>query len=237
MNVRDNTTEAILKLYAKYGLGRTLQICNRLLAETEVGSKDRESKNIIKGELAEVSLECILLALQDRLNFQTAILKSIFVEDTYSDLVTELDLTFITPYAIYLFECKSYSGKNKTVRGECELFRENESIRDVTSQNKLHLNLFNRKYGGFVRKGSKPYRVIVYNYASEKFKDKRKPEYKRKMPVLNQDSVVDWVVADLKTSQQFEISVDVVNMVNQIEKDCKAYDKIYGKRHREQLGY
>lgn len=237
MELKRTVTQIVNEVYKKEGLATALTLCNKLLVETEHGADRRDEKGIIKGELAEASLSCILQAIQDKLKMESAILKGIYVEDTDTNKVTELDVTFVTPYAVYLFECKSYSGQQKELKGKCELYRKGEKIADVYEQNALHLILFNRRYGGYVKKGSRPYRLILYDYATNKFVDKRTEENKRLMPVLNQSNLVEWIQADLQEAMKRGKIVKSGAMITQIERDCRRKDTILGKEHRRQLNY
>lgn len=237
MNLRDNARNRVFLEYDNKGLKSALEFSKSLLLSTERGADYREEKAVIKGELAEATLLCQLDTLQRTLKFKASIVRGLFVKDTYSEKVTELDITFITPFQIYLFECKSYSGKIKRVEVPCLLCRDDKYTTNVFDQNKLHLQLFNRRYGGFVEFNSKPYKIVVYDYATVLYDDVRPEEYKLNFPVLNETTLLTYMVSDLAKRSRSNPCVDYNKIMMHINRDLKAYDSVNEKAHRQQLNY
>lgn len=237
MSLKEVVTDEILATYREKGLIVALDKAEEYLKQTERGSDERQGKATIKGELAEATLLCQLLTLQKSMRFKTIILKGVFVKDKNTDFVTEIDVIFLTPFSIYLIECKSYSGLNKEIREMCSLYRKGEMIGDAYKQNKLHLTIFNRRYGRFTVKDSKPYKLLVYDYATNHFKDTRDSATSRMFPVLNENTFMKWITEDIYSKRNNKISVDIEGMYSEISKDIKMMDSDWECKHRKQLNY
>lgn len=211
--------------------------CEKCLKQCETGQQLRDEKNTIKGALGEASLMCILMDLQRKINCKSFVVKGLFVQDPYTAKVTELDLTLVTEYAVFLFECKSYQGKKKTIKDNCTLVRDGREF-DVFSQNTLHLTLFNKRYGGFMKQGSKPYKFALYDFSTTPFEDLREEKYKSLMPVLTQDTVSKFVIETInKHRKEKGAVIDFYKIQDAIKRDVTVNDSKFKKAHKQQLMY
>lgn len=237
MEIKHVVYNELLKEYKKKGLVHLVEVSDKLLRESEHGSDYHDEKSLIKGELAEVTLMCILEDFRKLMCNDSILAKGLFVQDTKSNQVTELDVTLITEYAIYLFECKSYSGRQKELKGLCELWINGEQRADVFAQNKLHLEIFNRQYGGYTKKDSRPYRVILYDYATNKFKDSREKDVITKLPVLNQDTLLNWLMKNYRASKARGKCVNIDRIYNKLSVEESVNAKELERLHHKQLNY
>jgi len=230
--LKNNTINIIYKLYKTQGIKRALNAANNLLTEIENTDNSVSEKNIIKGELAEITLYIILKEFSKYLKFKTYLCKGLFVKNEDTGQVTEIDIVFATPYRIYLIECKSYSGKKKVIKKECSLYRNGRLIIDVYEQNKLHTLIFNKCYGGLTKNKSKPYKMILYDY---EFRDLRSKDNINKMPVVNQDTILNFLINDINTYNEKCVNIEALS--KRLSIDIKYKSKDLHLLHREQLKY
>ena len=237
MEIKEIVLQKLMKEFREGGLEHLIKVSDKLLKDTEHGRDYHDEKSLIKGELAEVTLMCILQEFRKLMCKDSILAKGIFIQDTKSNQVTELDVTLITEYAIYLFECKSYSGRKKELKGLCELYINDELRADVFEQNKLHVEIFNREYGGFTKKGSKPYRIILYDYATNKFRDRRDEQTIARLPVLNQDTLLSWMSSNYRMSKEKGKCVDMDRVYTKMKLNEELREKDLARLHRKQLNY
>lgn len=234
MEMKEKTSTLLMNLYKTKGLAELIRQTNSLIVQSEHGTEYHDEKSLIKGEIAEIVLYCILLEFQKVAKFKTYVSKGLYVQDEHSGKVTELDLVLITPYKIFIFESKSYSGKGKELRGICQLYRGDKMCADVYEQNKLHTLLFNQNYGMFTKQSEKPYTMVLFDYATNLFVDKREERYRANFPVATKETVIKTILDQVKKHPSKKVDVD--RMVQRIQED-RATKKYLADEHRRQLGY
>lgn len=234
-SIKHSTEQVLEQVYLSKGLQKTVEIALGLLKETEQKVAVQQECGKIKGELAELVLFYTLIELQKSLKVPSSIVKGLYVQDPTTKQVTELDLVFITAKQIYIFECKSYTGRKKTLTDECTLRVGGSERADVYKQNAMHTIIFNKMYGGYTVQGSKPYTMILFDYSTTPFVDKREEKYRRGVPVLTQSSLTKWLIEDLNSKSERKVRVG--RMAEAIEVNKGNLQPELSQEHKFQLGY
>lgn len=179
MEIKDAIRYKLMEVYDKKGLTDTINAGYELMALCEKNAY-QEKYRLLKGEIAEVILECELIELQKQSKEPSIILKGLCIPFRNSNSTTELDVTLITEKRIFLFECKSYSKKPK-ITDKCLL----DGTMDVYKQSTLHLHALHDYISSYYNKSidQKPYRFILFEMSTLGVDDQR--EDKKTIPVLN----------------------------------------------------
>ena len=189
------THDVLLDLYQRAGLQVTLSVARDLLKSDVRGkirkSKIAEFKTEMNGELSEVVLEILIMdycAMHARQTKDWFWYKSLILRDPggSADFLTELDFTLFTPECIYIFECKSYSGK-KRLSGDGMLERQSGNSCNVYKQNLLHVRTLDKNLKHSVKKPI--YRMVMFNFSSGDLVDTRADHAKFVMPCVGAE---DW---------------------------------------------
>ncbi len=200
MDLKTKTRLAVLECYKYDGLQAAINRVDELMVQCEHEKVDYRLRIDIKGELAEVILECVLSEVQKRLPM-SIISKGLCIRNKHTQLTTEMDVTFFTPARIYMFECKSYSGK-KTLTAECTLTNKTTS-KDVYGQSMHHMEILNQYMLPFRRnrdiKGQAPFKMILFELSTTACEDKRIDRWKRVIPVMTPADLVPFFVEELKS--------------------------------------
>lgn len=173
---------------------------------TQLEKDGGELNNKLKGELAEVVLEVHLDKVKQNLEafgYNCIIVKNLaLVHRSTNDKLysTEIDIALITEYRVYLFECKSYSGK-KRITNECTLRSVNTV--DVFKQSTYHVDMFEKtfkehRYRYQDRKGMQsPMKMIFFEFSSSLADDQRSEEFIEIVPYLNVTNFFEWFADEL----------------------------------------
>lgn len=182
----------------------------KLIGELE--KKSGEKYNKMRGELAEVLLEVLLRDIGNIINeegYKYQLIKNLAMikrgknGKLYS---SEIDICFCTEFRCYLFECKSYKGE-KTLTGECTL----NGLRkmDIAGQSKVHFDFFKEifdecrlKYIGGRGNIQKPYKLVFFEFSAKGVIDKRKIEYKDRIPLLTYSNFYNFFLEELKSKDK-----------------------------------
>lgn len=197
MDLKEAIRTQLLRIYEKKGLTDTLNAGYELMAHCEKNATTQKYK-ILKGEIAEVILECELIELQGKGLTPSIVLKGLCIPFRDSNSTTEMDVTLITKKRVYLFECKSYSHKPK-VTDVCKL----GSTMDIYAQSLLHLKALNQYIGNKYNKvgEQKPYKFMFFEMSTQGVEDLRTEANKKRIPVINPLTMVDTVVKDYNELQ------------------------------------
>lgn len=179
------TRDLIFDFYKITSIQATINCSWRLMKYCEGHAKQQVYREI-KGEIAEVVLELLLCEMQKVVQ-RSIVLKGLCIEFVNSNGTTEMDLVFITPFKIYMFECKSYKNNPKITK-ECLI----AGCTDVKRQSDLHVIGLNQYLGGQYDRtlGVKPYKEILFEMSSEGMRDERDDYWKKKIPVLNPNNFI-----------------------------------------------
>lgn len=155
----------------------------QLMDYLERNSKFDQNNRELKGEVAETFLQCCLHTLTPYIQ-PSYILKSLCIPFKTSNSTTELDVTFVTPKKIFLFECKAYMG-GQSVTKECTI---NDKM-DVYAQSKLHLTALNQHLSSYYlhdkSKDIRPYKYILFEMSRQPLVDQRDSNWKTRIPIMN----------------------------------------------------
>lgn len=228
------TRESIMQCYKTYGLKTAATQTMKILKQSETEKIDFRLKTEIKGELSEVILECILLEIQ-RYIPSSIISKGLCIRDPVTKRTTEMDVTFFTPCKIYMFECKSYSGK-KTLTAECTLTNKTTTT-DVFSQSKHHMEVLNRYLVPYRLNrdlpGTSPYKLILFELSSVECEDVREDVWKNRIPLLNIDTIYPYLIQDMSTPQKVNWNL---NQLVPILQQLDSQSRMLFKEHLNRLG-
>lgn len=209
MAVKDDIQGVLWTVYQRKGYETLLKCAWEVMAKCESKAKDMYYRQM-KGEVAEVVLDCGLRELQKVIK-PSIVLKGLCIPIRSTGGTTELDVSFVTPRKIFLFECKSYKNRPR-VTGEC-LLGDNM---DVAAQSKYHLKGLHEYIGRLcdTRKGP-PYKFILFEMSIDGVEDVRSPENQKRIPIYNPDNFV----AEL-TKEYAQLPDNVWN-INEVEKVLK----------------
>lgn len=225
---------ALLDLYRRDGISAVKPKAKLLIQQCEREKIDYRQRVEIKGELAEVVLECYLAEYQ-KLIKPSIISKGLCVKNLRNGLTTEMDVTFFTPCRIYMFECKSYSGK-KTLTAECTLTN-NTTSKDVFGQSKYHMEVLNQYLAQFrlnqAMKGVSPYKLVLFELSSNECEDQRDEHWKKVIPLVTLDTLDSWIGQEL--NREMKVNWDLYRMLPMLRK-LDATSAALFKQHLERLG-
>lgn len=180
------TRDLICDFYKDTKLSATISCSWRLMDYCERHANEQVYRQI-KGEIAEVVLEVLLWELQKTIQ-NCIVLKGLCINFVNSSGTTEMDVVFVTPFKIYMFECKSYKNKPKITK-ECLIGHD----MNVKSQSDLHVLGLNQYIGKYCDRtlGIKPYKEILFEMSTQGVEDLRDEVWKEKIPVLNPRNFID----------------------------------------------
>lgn len=203
MKTRDKTRLMLLNLYVKYGLKALDKKAMELIVECENNRQITPSvRGIIKGELAEVVVECHIAELIKTIP-NIACVKGLCIRSSWGS-TTEIDLLMCTPCRVYLFECKSFSGR-KTISDKCFL-KGGSSSKDVFGQSAAHLKVLDEHIRPYMQnignKGCSPYKFLLFEFSSDDCCDCREEKYKEMIPLLTLKNIDAWLAEELSKTQK-----------------------------------
>lgn len=194
--MKDKVRKHLFEIAKKIGVNAAIRKGDQLLSESYQAAKRMnkwEQASVLRGELAEIILELQLRLYCQRNPKTSFMVKNLVIPRSDGKYgTTELDLTLFREDCIYLFECKSYSGK-KVLEEECLLKSKNREI-NVYSQNMMHLNNLHSLIFEWnaIPKGNS-YQLVLYTYDNGDLEDLRSVEWKNKIPVVTKINLIDWL--------------------------------------------
>lgn len=230
--IKNRTRQLLIDLYSKKGKGFFLEVAEYMLSE-------RGTSPTIRGELCEVVLEVLLMdyiKTHPDMCSTWIITKGMILMDldNKTDYKTELDLVLSTPKRLYVFECKSYSGKKTlTDKGTLNTMKGNKISHsfDVYSQHEKHYALLFRTLSPFLLdnvKIDKPYQILLFTFDSGSIQDLRTKEYR---------SLFSWKTKDnlyklFNTYKELPDQWDMPYVKEALDKIVKNQKKLT-KHHRD----
>lgn len=192
---KSNTRKLLLAIYEQYGIATAYEKAHEIIKQCEDTKYNRDKRSAVKGELAEVVLEIFCIHLQKILP-STIVSKGLCIyKQGDKRVTTEMDLILFTPFCMYMFECKSYSGK-KVLTEECYL--KAMSTKDVYRQSKYHFEILWPYVSKFVLKSHTPtldnpvVKLILFELSSGDIDDQRTAKNKALYPCLTLDNILAW---------------------------------------------
>lgn len=230
MNLKDATRLMCLQYYETRGIKALDNKLLQLITECESPGYTPRQRSDIKGELAEVAVECHIREAQ-KTAVNLAYLKGLCF--AIGSRTTEIDLLMCTPYCIYLFECKSFSGK-KTLTDKCFL-KGRSSSKDVYEQSKYHLDMLYKHLFPYLRnkdKSQPPFKLVLFEFSSDACEDKRTDANKALVPLLTLADLDSWLDKQLHFSSK--PSWDFMPVLDKL-KDMNSTSGKTFERHMERM--
>lgn len=236
MDLKTSTRTLMLECYRQDGIRAVKEKTRQLIKQCESNTVNYKLRMDIKGELAEVVLECYLMELQKSIK-PSVISKGLCIRDRNTGLTTEMDVCFFAPTRIYMFECKSYSGQ-KTLTKECTLTNKTTS-KDVHGQSLHHMKILNQyltPYRVNTRdKGQSPYKLILFELSTTDCDDRREDRWKKAVPLVTLDQLDAFVVKEFSREQKINWNVQqMLPMLNSLDKQSAVNFKEHLKRLRQE---
>lgn len=232
MELKTRIRQALLQHYEKYGISAVRPKAEMLIKQCEHEKIDYRQRVELKGELAEVVLECYLAEYSKYIT-PSVVSKGLCIRNMRNSLTTEMDVTFFTPCRVYMFECKSYSGK-KVLTAECTLTN-NTTSKDVFGQSKHHMEILNQyiaQYRVNTRlKGVSPYKLVLFELSSQDCEDQRDDKWKQTIPLITLSTLDEWLQAEF--SREMKVNWDVrkmIPMLKRLDMESAALFKKHLKR-------
>lgn len=226
MDYKESTRSVLLESYNKFGLANTILIGKKLL-ENKKYKGEIDFMTSVHGEICETILEVAVsdYIKKNKLNWFS--IKGLILGDrnnTSSNFLTELDYTLFTPGCVYLFECKSYSGKNINIADKGTLYDGKIPKCDVFRQSVLHKEVLLDWIAPFVldKKCELVTKMILFDFSLNETKDNRTKKNKNELVYANLDNLY----------QILETKLPSVWDMKYIEKFISICSK-QGKRSRE----
>ena len=193
--IKDDIQSVLWTVYQRKGYKALVDCSWELMSHCEHNAYDMTYRQM-KGEIAEVVLDCGLRELQSVIR-PSIVLKGLCIPIRSTGSTTELDLIFVTKRKIYLLECKSYKNKPK-VTDECLL----GGSTDVAGQSKFHLKGLHEYIGKLCNKEKgTPYKFILFEMSTEGVDDQRTEENKKRIPIANPNNFKDIILEDYENDK------------------------------------
>lgn len=229
------TRSLILELYKQYGLNVAIERAQCILRQSEDKRYPLQKRIAVKGELSEAVLEVVCVHLQKLLP-QSILLKGLCISKKTDPLVTtEMDLVLFTPFCLYMFECKSYSG-SKILKDACTLVGSHEQ--NIYAQNRMHFDLLFQYISPFMLRrdkyppGNPPVKLILFELSSGDIEDRRESKYQKLYPCITLDTICDWIQDEF--SKERVVLYDLPRLAPVLEElDQKSAETF--KRHVKRL--
>ena len=206
ISYKDNTNEVLLEYYKENGFQKTVAVAKSMY-NVNLKNTVKNFKTDMNGEVCETVLEIGILefmkrypqACKDWVLKKGLIVRDI--NDPNNGFFTEIDLVLATPQMIYLFECKSYTGK-KILTNECTIKTPKRTF-DVYKQNFLHAKTFLAQFTPYrCNKSSKvfPIQLALFSLAKGEIVDKRTDINKTLMPLIEIENLFSFLAKNIPTS-------------------------------------
>ena len=208
ISYKDNTNEILLDYYYENGFDKAVAVAKSMY-DINLKKAKKSFKTDVNGEVCETVLEFGILefmrkypkACQDWVLKKGLIVKDI--NDPNNGFMTEIDLVLATPQMIYLFECKSYTGK-KVLTNECTITTPTRSF-DVYKQNFLHAKTFLAQFTPYrCNKDSEifPIQLVLFSLAKGEIVDSRSAQNKALMPLVEIENLFALLAKNIPTSKK-----------------------------------
>lgn len=202
MSYKTVTREVLKTKRMEFSLSETIELAQYML-KTGFGKENAKFAFELHGEICETVLEMLLDEVVKK-RPECSMQKSLVLwnrKNPANGFLTELDWTLFTPECIYLFECKSYSGK-KELTGEGILSRENGKSYNVYKQSVIHKETLYDWVEPFVLSGKTPLlQMVLFDFSQGEIEDKRSKVAKMELPVLNERTLLPFLENESKSEK------------------------------------
>ncbi|MFF2798256.1 nuclease-related domain-containing protein [Lysinibacillus xylanilyticus] len=219
-SVKERTNYALLQLYEQKGYDLFKKTCLNMKGNSWFNTSDYST---FKGECAEVFLYVTILEFIEKFNLPWYAFLSLVIphRDGIEGHTTEIDLVLVSEEMITVFESKSYGG-DKTIKDVCSIVRKN-GTKDIYGQNALHCESLLKQIADFNINDQRGMKSVLFSFAEGSLDDVRDPQYKKFMPVLTEDNVLQYLTSLTKLKNKYWKS-GVVDKVSQLSKMLTAED-------------
>lgn len=208
ISYKDSTNEVLLNYYHENGFNKTIAVAKSMY-NINLKKAKKNFKTDVNGEVCETVLEIGILEFMKRYPKackEWVLKKGLIVkdiDDPNNGFLTEIDLVLATPQMIYLFECKSYTGK-KVLTNECTITTPSRSF-NVYKQNFLHAKTFLAQFTPYrCNKDSEvfPIQLALFSLAKGEIVDSRSDKNKALMPLVEIESLFAFLAKNVPTSSK-----------------------------------
>lgn len=203
-----NITTQIIQ--SGYTLGDTLRTISDYMAYGRLSKEER-------GELAELGVFYILLALQQQYP-NIKIYHSILLRtNPNNDWTTEVDFVLVTPYKIFVIETKSYYGITTVKDTLLKVQVKNTSYEhEVFKQNQGHCKAIYKYIYPYIT-SSGVIQPVITMFCNGTIRDTRNKKLQTQFPVLVIGELFDYLSTTLfkyyQSSANYLVSYDAVNSI------------------------
>jgi hypothetical protein len=224
--VKDDIQSVLWTIYERKGYDTLLKSSWELMSHCEKNAKDMMYRQM-KGEIAEVVLDCGLRELQKELK-PSIVLKGLCIPIRSTNSTTEMDVILVTKRKIFMFECKSYKNRPK-VTGECCL----GDNMDVAAQSKFHLKGLHEYIGRLCKtNATAPYKFVLFEMSMQGVEDLRTPENKHRIPICNPSNFISFIKDEYNKSS--DDVWDIEEVIKVLKPLAENSDEVF-KRHLNRM--
>lgn len=175
-----------------YIISQNYTVRNALRA-IEIALANPKTSREVRGQLGELAVAYTLLGLKKQ-NPNTKLFQSVLLKKPDSDWTTEIDFLYVTPYALYVIEVKSYFGTTEILPNLkfSVNTKQNKTEYDVIYQNQGHCKTVYELIYNYV-KSPEFIKPVVTLYSLGNLIDKRSDEDRLKYPVLNIENLYNYI--------------------------------------------
>ena len=223
-SVKGRTKAAFLALYEKEGYDVFMKTANKLRSRgKELNNKEWGH---FKGETAEMVLIVTIMEFIRKHNLPWKVFHSLVIPHYRGEegATTECDVVLVSEEIVTVFEAKSNSG-NKVLTDICTVNIKGREPNDIFKQNALHCNSLIRQIEHLNQQTQQGLMSVYFLFDDGKFTDKRTDSNKRKMPALDEKTLIQYLsVLTKKTTKNWK--PEIYSFVEELS------NKLNGEDHR-----
>lgn len=220
---KDSLHEDIMRMYRARGYSYAVNSVNALISSSTKKAKLAGKPELgiqIRGECCEILLMLGIMEYARLRNLQWFVSKGLAIKrKDRKKGTTELDVTLFTPSKVVLFESKYRKDKFELV-DKCKIVPSYGHVFDVYKQNLMHLD--NLRYylsdALIDIKLGKPFSLAMYIDDSSRATDKREPQFKSLMPLVDLKNLESY----LSTVEDKKVTVWDIQKLYNIVKELRA---------------
>lgn len=174
-----------------------------------------------RGDLGELAVLYTLLALHKQYPEFTKVYHSALMKKKNSEWTNEIDFIFVTPFAVFVIEAKSFYGDTTLSQNHMFTVQNKYGTKsyDVVYQNQQHCKTLYQHIYPYV-KGAVVVRPIVTLFSIGTITDKRTSEQRNEYPVLNVENLYNYIskVIHAGISTQMKPKVNYPKCLREIDR-------------------
>lgn len=174
-----------------------------------------------RGDLGELAVLYTLLALHQQYPEITKVYHSVLMKKQTGDWTNEIDFIFVTPFAVFVIEAKSYYGNTTIGKDHKFTVRNKHGVKsyDVVYQNQAHCRTLYQHIYSYI-KGPKVIKPLVTLFSIGTITDNRTSEQRNEYPVFNVENLYNYLSKIMYTglSTQMKAKVNFPKCVREINR-------------------